>query len=351
MLSRKRKQPEASDDEKDLARLIRAVAADDLKQLAKELMAGTEVWARHGREVLNRARGNTATVMFLRHINAFPCALYAAVMADHVDMVRALVEARADVNQREGPTRCTLLHIDSHSDRMFSLLIELGADVEARSSEGCTPWHFAMLSEENYHHMSRLLDHGANVNSTVDELAALHVAVIQGNARMVRLLLERKACVNANNDKQLTPLHMAVRKNDETIVSILLEAGANPLQEYKTGGNSLDMLLIGTQESAKPTDAKLVSLLLLEQPELIHTVGHSEHNDAFLAKCGFDRSTFEQSRIAWSKQKAEWMDWFRREQGIPEVLTCIMLDYYECPKTRNLFLQLAKGATHPLTSL
>src|SRR5205814_487279 len=80
-------------------------------------------------------------------------------------------------------------------DDMAALLLERGADVNRRSSEGAT---------------------------------ALHAAAGQGHAATVRLLLNAGAEARAANDRGVTPLHVAAMRGHREAAAALLEAGADP---------------------------------------------------------------------------------------------------------------------------
>lgn len=54
----------------------------------------------------------------------------------------------------------------------------------------------------------------------------LHTAVNTGRVEMARRLIERKADLEARDERDLTPLQYAVGK-DEAMMRLLLESGAN----------------------------------------------------------------------------------------------------------------------------
>src|SRR5437764_187021 len=74
-----------------------------------------------------------------------------------------------------------------------------------------------------------LLDKRADVNaSEPDGTTALHWAVRQDNADLAALLLDRHANVNAANRYGVTPLHLAAINGSSGMVGRLLDAGADP---------------------------------------------------------------------------------------------------------------------------
>jgi ankyrin repeat protein len=137
---------------------------------------------------------------------------------------------------------------------MVSLLLELGADLEARTRLGMTP--LALALEEDDEAIAGLLRaRGAADDAAValveDNLAALaarldkddpslaqsllFAAVSAGRTAAIDLLVDRGADPNARIVQlvgevpaEVTPLHIAARKGQAATVSALIAAGAQP---------------------------------------------------------------------------------------------------------------------------
>lgn len=111
------------------------------------------------------------------------------------------------VNARDGTTGETALHIVARGrdGPWMRLLIEEGADINARDRTGATP---------------------------------LMVAVDQGYVDGVRLLLIVRAAVDLANRDGETPLIRAVNARDSQMVRLLAEAGANPDLTDNVAGKS-----------------------------------------------------------------------------------------------------------------
>ena len=124
-----------------------------------------------------------------------------------------------------------------------NLLVEAGADLEARDWLGRTPLHVVarppfraftnLRTEATLRLTSLLLRHGADVNSEEEDYdypTLLHRAALSDNSSMATLLVKAGASVHATNADGDTPLDIAIqrnsRRNRRAIIPILLRAGA-----------------------------------------------------------------------------------------------------------------------------
>ena len=122
----------------------------------------------------------------------------------------------------------TPLHVaalNSTHPTIVSLLLDHGADANAKSDSGWTPLHGATRPA-----IARLLiEHGADVRATnVSGRTVLHHAInINSNSDMVELLLEHGADVETTDDLDQTLLDVAVSKSNPAVVALLLDHGAD----------------------------------------------------------------------------------------------------------------------------
>jgi ankyrin repeat protein len=119
-----------------------------------------------------------------------------AVFFRHPDTVKVLLDSGADVNtQARNAMKVRPIHAASAAGQIevVRLLIERGADVNARQQSGFTPLHEAALTGKL--EFARLfLDHGADINAKNDDgKTSLSIATEAGREAMVRFLLERGA--------------------------------------------------------------------------------------------------------------------------------------------------------------
>ncbi|MCV4600843.1 ankyrin repeat domain-containing protein, partial [Escherichia coli] len=79
----------------------------------------------------------------------------------------------------------------------------------------------------------KLISRGADVNKT--GWTPLHYAASQEDVRIVRLLLDHHAYIDAESPNKTTPLMMAARYGSEEIARHLLDEGADPTLRNERG--------------------------------------------------------------------------------------------------------------------
>ncbi len=153
-----------------------------------------------------------------------------------VESVRTCIEAGTPLELPAGPSWSTPLHrVNSlfsgpAAVDVVSLLVEAGADVNARNESGSTPLHSAASSGDAAM-VSVLLAAGADANAARPSGATpLHSAASgsRGNGATVSLLVQAGADLNARAHLDATPLHWAVSQGNHAAAARLLELGADP---------------------------------------------------------------------------------------------------------------------------
>ena len=149
-------------------------------------------------------------------------------------VVRMLEMRSIDVEGRSGGREDgdTCLHIAALKDHLdiCRLLIDNGAQLEAKESDGWTPLHYAA----NYGlvEVVRLLcDCGADVEARTTGgwhlgLRPLHCAVLNDHISVVKELIEeRNAEINARDDDERTALRVARGGNNLDVAAYLVSHG------------------------------------------------------------------------------------------------------------------------------
>jgi ankyrin repeat protein len=133
--------------------------------------------------------------------------------------IRTLLSRAAEL----GTSDIIQLLLDNEADANQSDMNQI--DV-FRHTQGFSPLMWAIL-HGNYRSVKLLLDHGANVDAKHRQgITPLMQAAYQGHTLVARLLLLHGAKVNARSNYGSTPLIEAVRGGREMMVRLLLKQGA-----------------------------------------------------------------------------------------------------------------------------
>ncbi|CAK9075750.1 unnamed protein product [Durusdinium trenchii] len=158
--------------------------------------------------------------------------VHVAALDGHVEVVRLLLEARADVNRIVEQSQETALHLAAwkNHQELVQVLLEAGAliDPVIHSVEE-TPLHLA-ARKGHVEVVRLLLEAGADKEKVTyhSEETALHLAARKGHEEVVQQLLEASVDPEkAIKDTEETALHVAARKSHAGVVRLLLEAKAD----------------------------------------------------------------------------------------------------------------------------
>lgn len=179
-------------------------------------------------------------VQAVKFLAAAGCAFFASVSSAAEPVVHATIDeaiARGDVDD-----------VKRHLQRD-------PAAVRGKPDAKLSPLHQAILRRQAKI-VLLLLDHGADVQAPdTSGRTPLHLAVERGDVAMVQELLRRKADPTKRDRIGWTPLHHAAAKNRLEIAKHLLDAGMNPNLLSELGGTAL-------HEAAAGGSVDMVKLLL-----------------------------------------------------------------------------------------
>jgi hypothetical protein len=187
--------------------LVKAAFNDDLAEMEKLLSQGTDA------NVLDRRMDTTALEQAVSHAN--------------LKMVKALLDAGADINAEDRAGRTALMTLDEDATPdLVRALLDAGADVKARDDEGNSALAHAAAGS-NAEVVRRLLDAGAKINLRNEEgRTALMLAAEAGELENVRALVAAGADYNLKDEEGQTALDLAREGLHEEVTALLVAHGA-----------------------------------------------------------------------------------------------------------------------------
>ena len=159
--------------------------------------------------------------------------LHLAVQKQDLSVTRLLLDAGADVNARN-KNLSTPLHFAAagDSETILRLLLARGADLDPRDNNTNTPLHFAAIFNKRAL-AEILLSAGAAVDARDKRgVTPLHMASLKGYLAMAKLLLDRGADIEAETGPNIhliagySPLDIALFKGNNDLAAMLVRYGA-----------------------------------------------------------------------------------------------------------------------------
>ncbi len=150
--------------------------------------------------------------------------LMAAIEAKSFETAKLLIDARASLNVAD-ENGYTPLHYAIMHDQIgiAQYMVTLFCDIDAPDNFGNTPLFYAVNKGEQY--IQVLLNAGADRNAkNYDGKTPLHKAVMSNNFNMVRFLIENGVNLNIADKEGKTPISYA--KPHSEIYNLLIESGA-----------------------------------------------------------------------------------------------------------------------------
>jgi len=170
--------------------------------------------------------------------------MWAAFCNENPEVIEVLLDAGAEVNARSnrGYTALMCAAWRNKNPEVFRVLLEAGADVNARDKTGMTPLILAAIRDDNLEVIRVFLEAGAHVNArTRYDRTALMSAAIGSVPEVIHVLLEADAYVNAQDRNGRTALMEAARSNGYSeVIELLLEAGADARAKDSSGKTAWD---------------------------------------------------------------------------------------------------------------
>lgn len=169
-------------------------------------------------------------------------ALHYATDSGQLEIVKFLIGSGCEIDKRfESFGYPTALHLACvRNYRIIAkVLLDAGADVELRDSDGATPLHLAS-QKGNLEIVRLLFAAGADKFARgVFGQSALHYAAQAGKEEMVKFLLEQGIPLDIRDDYNQPAMIIAAWGQQPNVVKLLLEAGTDPDAKNNLGYTAL----------------------------------------------------------------------------------------------------------------
>ncbi|CAG8393438.1 unnamed protein product [Penicillium salamii] len=155
--------------------------------------------------------------------------LHAAAAVGSLGIMTLLLDRGADFEAKSDDGFTPAFMAARYGDEeMVALLAKRGANLNTSNDEGYTALHFA-ASNGHVTIVETLIQNGAKINiPTNDGLTALHLAVVGGKmAVMEYLLMQLKAGATASTDDGFTAMHFAAMQGHLDTITVLIKEGAD----------------------------------------------------------------------------------------------------------------------------
>ena len=269
--------------------------------------------------------------------------LHLSAIMGHSAIVQYLLRNGADTSVQDN-SGATPLHeaVRYGNIDIATALLNAGADVNAKDNLGKTPIMLVLPKDKIYEIYSLLIQYKADLNQKDmfgDTL--LHTATIMNlDTNILSILINNGAELDVRNKEGVTPLIIAVQKNNIPAISLFTSHGANIFMQDTRGESPLSMAFKGSKDLF---EAVLNETNVLNQDTNGNTPLHiALMNDAPLDKIKYIISMTDDVNIRNSEgNNALFLATLKNRKSVGEMLLAKNADIFSTNTHNNSPLRLA----------
>jgi E3 ubiquitin-protein ligase mind-bomb len=213
--------------------------------------------------------------MGVQYVTLSPDSLVKEAAQGHVENVRRILTqfpGQADIKVENK----TALQVAAHQgfQQIVTLLLAAGAKPEITDDEGDTAYHYAAYGKQAAM-MELLLKKSTAAMNAVNSNSrtSLHIAVCKEHVECVRVLLAYRCDVNTQDKDGDTPLHDAINRNNNAIVTMLVQCGRVDFKLKNHNGFNV------LHQAARRGNQHAVDQIIQKAPQLVNV----QKDDGFTA--------------------------------------------------------------------
>uniref|UniRef100_G3VUW0 Uncharacterized protein n=1 Tax=Sarcophilus harrisii TaxID=9305 RepID=G3VUW0_SARHA len=156
--------------------------------------------------------------------------LHLACANGYPDVVSLLIERKCELNLLDNDSRTPLMKaIECQQEECATILLEHGADPNLKDNKNNNALHHIASGQSKFM-AEKLIKHNIDIeakNQVEEDLTPLLLAIIRNNIKMADILLKNGANVNALDNYKRTALMIAVSVESIDLVTLLLQNNAD----------------------------------------------------------------------------------------------------------------------------
>lgn len=197
-------------------------------------------------------------------------ALMIAIYQKNIKIIKLLLEGGADINKKNLSNNTALMFAAKENQlEICKLLIEKGANIYNQNIYDETPLIYAVKSGNLDIVNLLLLNLKNNKNNNIKYIntinnnfgrSALMIAAEENKLEIAKLLIEKGANVNLQNEDSETALMIAIQKKNKDIIKLLIEEGANVNLEKLKLNNTINKNIINLLPRKKTIISSILNI-------------------------------------------------------------------------------------------